>query len=87
MVRSDSVPTDRTLALARRVLRVLLYTAGVCLAIGFSVLVLIGTRLLLQAVIGSRTLSSFIALVVFALAIALPVYLLAVREGADDLLP
>lgn len=87
MVRSDSVPTDRTLAIARRVLRVVLYTAGVCLAIGFSVLVLIGTRLLLQAVIGSRTLSSFIALVVFAVVIALPVYLLAVREGADDLLP
>jgi hypothetical protein len=84
MARSDPLLADRTLAVARRVLRVLLYTLAVCVGVGLSVLVLVGVLVATTAVTGSRTLGSFAALVAFGLVIALPVYWLVARDGTDD---
>lgn len=87
MARRDPSPDDRLLPFARNVLRVLLFTAAACIGVGLSVLVLVGTLLALRSVTDSRTLSSFVALVVFGLFIALPVYWLAVRDEEIDLFP
>jgi hypothetical protein len=84
MARSDPFPVGRTLAIVRRLFRVLLYTLGVCLGVGLSVLVLVGVLVATTAVTGSRTLGSFAALVAFGLVIALPVYWLVARDGTDD---
>lgn len=87
MSRRDQSPADRVLSVARSVLRALLFTAAVCVGIGLSVLVLVGTLVVLRSVTDSGTLGSFVALVVFGLFIALPVYWLAARDEETDLLP
>ncbi|WP_336134921.1 hypothetical protein [Natronomonas amylolytica] len=84
MARTDPFPVDRPLALARRGLRLFVYTLAVGLGVGFSVLVLVGTLLAVRQVTDSRTLGSLVALVAFGLAIALPVYWLVVRETEDE---
>jgi hypothetical protein len=84
MARSDSFPVDRPLALARRCLQLFVYTLAVGLGVALSVLVLVGTLLAVKQVTDSRTVGSLAALVVFGLAIALPVYWLVVREAEDE---
>lgn len=84
MARSDPFPVDRSLALARRCLQLLVYTLTVGLGVALSVLILVGTLLAVRQVTDSRTVASLTALVVFGLAIALPVYWLVVRETEDE---
>lgn len=83
MARRDSFPADRSLAFARRILRFLVFTTAICVGIGLSVLVLVGTLVSMRAVTDSRTFGSLVALLVFGMAVALPVYWLVVRDRAD----
>lgn len=84
MARSDSFPVGRPLKIARRLLRFLLYTATVCVGIGLSVLILVGTLATARDLTGSRTFGSLVGLLVFGMAVALPVYWLAVRDREED---
>jgi hypothetical protein len=84
MARTDPFPVDRPLAVARRVFRLLVYTLGICVGVGLSILVLVGTLTVVRNATDSATVGSFAALMAFGLSIALPVYWLVVRTPSED---